>query len=334
MCRYAAYMGLVSSPNKRSSHKLPTPVGGGVPLVCAFLFSVLLLFIHRDLADKEFIILIGGGLIIASVSFLDDLRSVPVLWRLLLHFFSVTAGVLLTGGLPPVQTGYLFLDLSWYGSVIIIFFLVWWLNLFNFMDGIDGIAGVETVSVVLSAVFIIHFCKQKTDTDVLLLILLMASVLGFLWYNWPPARIFMGDTGSTFTGYSLGMIALITNEKGLLSLWIWFILFSVFLVDATMTLLIRIVRGENIFKAHRNHAYQHIALLLAKNRGISGEKTRARAHLTVITGVAAINMFWLLPCAFFAALRPEWGGVIFGMAILPLVCCRVGLSIISHKQSI
>jgi Fuc2NAc and GlcNAc transferase len=160
---------------------------------------------------------------------------------------------------------------------------VWLLNLYNFMDGIDGIAGTEGVTVCLGGV-LLSVAQPAGGAGWALPSLLAVAALGFLAWNFPPAKIFMGDAGSGFLGLMLGVLAV--HAAGISSawLWSWIILLGVFVVDSTVTLLNRLWRRERVYEAHRNHAYQRAA-------------RRIGSHRTVTLCVAAINIVWLLPIA-------------------------------------
>jgi Fuc2NAc and GlcNAc transferase len=145
-----------------------------------------------------------------------------------------------------------------------------------------------------------------------LLALLGAATLGFLPWNWPPARIFMGDVGSGFLGFNLAVLALYTVHTGALTVWSWLILLGVFIVDATVTLLRRIVRGERWYVAHRNHAYQHAAI-------------RWRSHRRVTLTVLAINLAWLIPLAWFVNRCPQLGIIAVSLALAPLIVWALAL---------
>jgi len=182
--------------------------------------------------------------------------------------------------------------------------LVWFLNLYNFMDGIDGIACIEAITVAIAAGLIVLFHGDNTYSQILFT--LAACVSGFLVWNWPPAKIFMGDASSGFLGFTLGLIAIITSQENSINLWSWFILLSVFIVDATYTLVRRIVNGDKWYEAHRSHAYQILA-------------RKFSSHKKVSVGVFFINLIWLFPLAFLASVFHYWAPVISLVAIFPLV---------------
>ena len=286
--RYALARSLLDVPNARSSHSLPTPRGGGVAIVVAFLVGLCLAFFAGlGIAAELFYALLGAGLGIALLGFLDDHGHIAARWRLLGHFLAAAWALYWLGGLPPLAV-FGVLQLSWIGHVLAAFYLVWLLNLYNFMDGIDGIASVEAICVCLGGAILYALLETSLLTD-LPLLMLAAAVLGFLLWNFPPARIFMGDAGSGFLGIVLGVLSLQAAWISPVLLWGWLILLGVFIVDATLTLLRRLLRGEKVYEAHRSHAYQYASRQFGR-------------HLPVTVSVAILNLAWLLPLAIFVAL--------------------------------
>ena len=309
--RYAIARSVMDIPNERSSHTVPTPRGGGVAIVVAFLAGGLVLRALGHVDDRTWIAVSGAGLIVAIVGFIDDHRHVDARWRLLAHFAAAAWGLAWIGGLPPVELAGRTVDLGIAGDVLSAIGVVWLLNLYNFMDGIDGIAATEACTVCLGALVLATIDPRAAGT-IPLVALLAISAFGFLVWNFPPARIFMGDAGSGFLGTVLGMLAITAAGNSPRMLWGWFILLGVFVVDATVTLLRRAQRGERLSQAHRSHAYQHAA----RRRG---------GHRPVTLAVAAINLGWLLPWAVLVT-----GGWVPGVwaviaAYLPLVGLALAL---------
>lgn len=184
-------------------------------------------------------------------------------------------------GLPAVELfGHAF-DLGWLGNVLAAFYLVWLLNLYNFMDGIDGIASVEAICVCLGAC-LLYWIAGNVEL-IWAPLLLAAAVAGFL-FGISPAKIFMGDAGSGFLGIVLGALSIQAAWASPDMLWCWLILLGVFIVDATFTLFRRLLRGDKVYEAHRSHAYQYAS-------------RRFGSHLKVTSVVALINLLWLLPIA-------------------------------------
>ena len=303
MRRYALSSRFLDWPNARSSHSVPTPRGGGVAIVVAFLVGVLV----SELVFGASVSwgLIEAGIGVAAVGLIDDRGHIPARWRLLAHF--VCAGwILYSIGIPPLDWLDSAIDLGAFGALLAILYLVWMLNLYNFMDGIDGIAGVEALTAGMGGALAYTLAGGSLIGGGLPAALLAAAAAGFLVWNLPPARIFMGDVGSGFLGLMLGAISLQAAVERPLLLWCWLVLLGVFVVDATVTLVRRMLRREQVYEAHRSHAYQHAS-------------REFEAHRPVTLAVAAINVFWLLPWAIAIALGHVAGLVGLVVAYIPLL---------------
>lgn len=302
--RYAISRSIIDIPNARSSHSIPTPRGGGVAIVVAFLVSLPILGYAGLVPWPQLIAVGGAGALVAVIGFMDDHGHIAARWRLLGHFSAAIWGLFWIGGFPPLVLFGLSLDLHWVGHILAAVYLVWILNLYNFMDGIDGIASIEALCVCLGACLLYWF----SGVPALIwgpLILAMA-VLGFLYWNFPPARIFMGDAGSGFLGVALGVLSLQAAWQSSQLFWGWLILLGVFIVDATFTLLRRLIRGDKVYEAHRSHAYQFASRQFGK-------------HLPVTLAVGAINLFWLLPIAYCVTSWGLDGALGLVVAYVPLI---------------
>lgn len=232
--RYALARSIIDIPNARSSHSIPTPRGGGVAIVVAFLLTLPLLG-QLGLVPPHYLIALGGaGALVAIVGFMDDHGHIAARWRLLGHFSAAIWALAWLEGLAPLNLFGVSVDLSWIGHALAAFYLVWVLNLYNFMDGIDGIASIEAVSACLGA-SALYILSGFTDL-IWPPLILAAAVLGFLFWNFPPAKIFMGDAGSGFLGIALGIMSLQAAWVSPALFWAWLILLGVFIVDATVTL--------------------------------------------------------------------------------------------------
>jgi Fuc2NAc and GlcNAc transferase len=226
--------------------------------------------------------MLGAGAAIAVLGFLDDHGHIAARWRLLGHFAASFWVLLWLGGLPSVAVFGWQLQFGWVGHGLALLYLVWLLNLYNFMDGIDGLASIEAITACLSAC-LLYWLGGYTGLMWAPLVLAVA-VAGFLYWNFPPARIFMGDAGSGFLGIILGVLSLQAAWASSSLLWAWLILLGVFIVDATFTLMRRLLRGDKVYEAHRSHAYQFASRHFGQ-------------HLPVTLGVLVINVLWLLPWA-------------------------------------
>ncbi|WP_300242954.1 glycosyltransferase family 4 protein [Pseudomonas sp.] len=306
--RYALARSLMDIPNNRSSHSVPTPRGGGVAIVLSFLVASPLLTFLVDVPWSYIWALWGAGALIAVIGFLDDHGHIAARWRLLAHFSASIWALAWLGGLPPVKLLGVDFNLSWIGHFFAVFYLVWMLNLYNFMDGIDGVASVQAVSACLGACVIYWL---SGDVSLIWMPLLLAvAVLGFLYWNFPPARIFMGDAGSGFLGLILGLFSLQAAWTSSRFLWVWLILLGVFIVDSTFTLARRLLRGDKVYEAHRSHAYQFASRQFGR-------------HLPVTLAVMAINVFWLLPIAMCVGLFDLDGSMGMVLAYVPLVLLAI-----------
>ncbi|MCP4993017.1 MAG: glycosyl transferase, partial [Gammaproteobacteria bacterium] len=194
--RYASALGLIHAPNERSSHSTLVPHGGGLGIVVAFLLALSILLIAGSVSGVEWVVLVGCGGLIAAVGFWDDIGRAPIRWRLLLQFVCISTGVWLLGGFFAGQTDSPLYGFELFGFGLTVLLLVWWLNLFNFMDGIDGLAGLETIFIALGVVTVLWLEDWLSASGIsseavrvaTLLAILAVSVLGFLVYNWSPAR--------------------------------------------------------------------------------------------------------------------------------------------------
>ncbi len=306
---YAIKKGVIDTPNERSSHTTPTPRGGGLSFVIIFLTAFIAAYLFNISAftpqTEPFFALLSASLLVAGIGFWDDHTHIPARWRFLIHAVAALIGLLLLG-LPEIPLPSTTIALGFIGYPLGVIALVWLLNLFNFMDGIDGIAGSEALFVGISAIIIMHNATfADFSTLIFWLSILMAGVAGFLILNWPPAKIFMGDAGSGFLGLMLGLFALWSANLGL-PIWCWVILLALFISDATVTLLRRILNGERWFEAHRSHLYQQ----LSRKWG---------SHRSVTLALISLNAFWLFPLAWLAATYPSFGLLITLAAYLPLI---------------
>lgn len=310
MRHYALKKNIIDNPNERSSHSVPTPRGGGVAVVCSYLLALAVLMYSQQLALHAGMILMGSGFVIALLGFLDDHGHINSMLRLAIHFVVSIAVVVSLGGFSEV-TAFNGLQLGFLANIIAVLFLVWLLNLYNFMDGINGIASVEAITTVVSMGILYYVLNTTLNSDILWL--LAACVFGFLLWNFPKAKIFMGDACSGFLGLILGILALIALKENLVLFCAWIICLGVFVVDATFTLLRRMLTGYKMYDAHRSHAYQ-----------IASRKLNS--HTPVTLAVVLVNLLWLFPIAYFTATQnvsyPEFGILI---AYLPLILLAIKL---------
>ena len=299
---YALHRKVLDVPNPRSSHIVPTPRGGGMAIVVAFLVAGALLQLWTSLAQQVAVLLAGA--LVAGVGFVDDHVSISPLKRLMVHAIGAGLVAYAVGGLPVVDFGFWQWKLGLLGCGVALIGIIWFINLYNFMDGIDGLAGVEAVSVCV-AVRWLHGLDHTGHMNITSSLILAAATLGFLVWNWPPARIFMGDGGSGFLGLMLGALMLLDTSTEPRMLWVWMVLLGVFVVDATVTLLQRWRLGLKLSEAHRTHAYQYASRTVGR-------------HLPVTLAVFTINLLWLVPIAALIKLEYLNGPLGIALAYTPL----------------
>lgn len=301
MRHFSVSKGMLDIPNERSSHTVPTPRGGGVAIVVAASVSLIVLFFQDKISLQLLLALTGGGIVVAVVGYLDDMRPMAARWRLLVHFAAALWALGWLGGVTELQFGGHVFDLGWIGTGLAVLAIVWSLNLFNFMDGIDGIAASEAVFVAFCGGGV---CLMGGVSASLALagMSVAAASAGFLVSNWPPAKIFMGDIGSSYLGYVIAVLALACARESPIGVFVWLILGAIFFVDATVTLLRRLLKGERLYQAHRSHAYQILA-------------RRWNSHRAVTLAVIFANLGVLLPMAGLAIRYPRHAWLITCLAL-------------------
>lgn len=280
LIRQAARWRLLDIPNTRSSHSRTTPRGGGAGIFFASTAIGAYLVWQHSLSLGWWVLALSTT--IAATGFLDDLYSLSARSRFGIQI--VCCAALLMTALPGTlgQAA----AVNWLLLGLLLVLGVWWINLFNFMDGIDAIAATQAIFMLGAAAFLAALAAPSSVLDPAWLWMLatLAGTFGFLLLNWPPARIFMGDVGSTYLAFMIFSFAIISVSRGWLPWSTWVILGSAFIVDATITLLIRMARGEKWHQAHRSHAYQRLA-------------RRWASHLPVVLLLIAFNILWILPLA-------------------------------------
>jgi Fuc2NAc and GlcNAc transferase len=280
---YALRKAIFDIPNERSSHCIPTPRGGGVAIVLTFILSLLWLRESRWIESGITYALIGGGLMIAAIGYCDDVYSSKARTRIFIHFLAAVWALHWLGGYAVLDLGSWKIHFPMVGYTLALIGIIWCINLYNFMDGIDGLAGSEGIFVGLGSG--IALVWSGTPDLALVLWLLTASIAGFTIWNWPPAKIFLGDVGSGFLGYVFAVIGLYTINKGLLPISFWWVILAIFLCDATFTLVYRAYQGKPWYSAHREHAYQRLIAYGA-------------THKQVTASILFVNCFLLLPAAY------------------------------------
>ena len=305
-------------PNERSSHLTPTPRGGGIAFVAASLIGFLLLLLDDTLDHADLLAICCAGIIVAIAGHLDDRQKISgATIRLVFHAIGAIVLVVAIGFPSQISVFDRTINTGMIGSLLGIVYLVWLLNLFNFMDGTDGIAASEATFVCVAGAILNYHALSDMNFSAAAIVL-AASAFGFLLYNWSPAKIFMGDVGSGYLGIVIGGLSLMAAKQQHELLWVWIILLAVFVSDATITLIRRLARKQKPHVAHRSHAYQHLAI-------------QFNSHAKVSLIVLAINFLWLLPIAFLVADSqiPGTTGVV--IAYIPLLVAALILG--SGKDS-
>lgn len=290
---------ILDRPGERSSHATPVPRGAGLAVIAALVIAWLVLAVRGMLpSDTVIVTLVTAAL--ALLSFVDDLRGLPVVFRLAVHFVVALIALAFFPREALVFQGLLPLPLDRAAAALI---WVWFVNLYNFMDGIDGITGVETVCIG-TGIAAVSFVNSSGMTAAALVA--VAVALGFLRFNWQPASVFLGDAGSVPLGYAMGWLLLVLARDGH-----WapaLILPLYYLADATVTLARRAWRGEALWRAHRDHFYQ---------RALRGNDHAAVARLVLAGDLGLIAL---------ALLALAWPLIAIGLALLLSAALLVGFA--------
>jgi UDP-N-acetylmuramyl pentapeptide phosphotransferase/UDP-N-acetylglucosamine-1-phosphate transferase len=316
--RYALRKELIDIPNERSSHFQPTPRGGGLAIALFTLCGLLAYaaFVSFEYWFELFFYTLGVGLV-ACVSWLDDLYALPTRLRFAAHSLAATLAIIGLGHWDEVIVPFLGqIHLGWLGVLVTFLWIVGLTNAYNFMDGIDGIAGAQAV--VAGIGWALIGVLMDLPFVPVLGALLAATSLGFLFHNWPPARIFMGDVGSAFLGFSFACLPIIGASKdphlaiaGVLLVW-------PFVFDTIFTFFRRLKNRENVFSAHRSHLYQRLV--------ISGY-----SHRTVTLLYLGLDALGMLLAVLFV-IRSVWTNILV-IVILFLSCIFLwGLTVTREKQ--
>ena len=246
---YAIKKSLVAAVNERSSHTVPTPHGGGIALALTWFIGLGYFYFINEIDSTLFYALMFG-VIISVVSFFDDIYELSSKLRFLVQAFVAFVGLYLLGGWESFSFGIFTVENQFLTNAFGIFMIVGFINLYNFLDGINGYAGSEAVFLSVTGFLLFggeHF------------LVLSVVTLGFLYWNFGNcAKIFMGDVGSTLLGYNIAIFTIYYTNQEVTNFWIWIILFGVFWFDATVTLIRRKLNGEKITQAHKKHAYQRL----------------------------------------------------------------------------
>jgi Fuc2NAc and GlcNAc transferase len=293
LIKTAKYTGLIDIPNPRSSHKKPTPSGGGVALASVVLLANLGSF--REC--PEFFV---GGLLISTIGLIDDIKSLPVMPRLLTQFIVISLIVYFLPAYNPIKGIPITIV-----KIVLIFSGVWFINLYNFMDGIDGLAGGYANAASVGFLFCVTNELKVEEWNIEIYKQIIYITIPFLIFNWSPAKIFLGDIGSTFLGFtffSLGARGLIYGNYLMYS---FIIIMSFFWIDATVTLARRFLLKKKVFTAHKEHAFQKAAAKYG--------------HWRVSCFIILVTLFWLNPMASLTLKYAQHGPLMTLISILPVL---------------
>lgn len=307
----AGRLGVVAEVTQRSSHERPTPTAGGVGIVLAGTLSGVFVAIPYPVEIYPVII---AGVLVAIIGYWDDRRPIAAKWRL-------GAQILLTAAVTisiPLEVLGPQIGVALPESVFLVLLVLagaLWINLFNFMDGIDGLAAGEAIFLLVAALFIAWWFQPGVYYQGVFwwMVWIAAACLGFLLLNWAPAKIFMGDVGSTWLGLMLFFFAIASMAGSWLSLGQWLILAAAFLADSLTTLARRALNREPVWQAHRRHAYQQL-------------QRRLGSHAKVTLIYLAIDVVLLLPLAWLAGAyrQYDWVFLLVAYAILVPAALKTG----------
>jgi UDP-N-acetylmuramyl pentapeptide phosphotransferase/UDP-N-acetylglucosamine-1-phosphate transferase len=271
---------IIDNPNERSSHTLSTPRGGGLSIALLFYLSIMVLFLTDSIDNKLFLALLSG-IPLLIISLMDDVVTLSPKIRIIIQLISSSLALYFLGGLHIFDLGFIKIEHVWILTPFALIGIIWFINLYNFIDGIDGYASMEAIFVSSTMYFI-------TKSEVFAI--LSASVLGFIPLNWQRAKIFMGDVGSTLLGFFIVICGIYFQNEGDFSLLNWTILTSLFWFDATITIIRRWSYKEKLSVAHRNHAYQRTV-----QSGFSHQKTVIFGFMLNLCALALVLFNLTLP---------------------------------------
>lgn len=289
-------------PNFRSAHSAPVPRSGGIGFVFAFTALSVCLY-WQNLLELTALLSILPGLALAATGLADDFSELSISTRLGVQIVVVIFVLYLMAPSPLLILPEITLQPGVWFVPVLVLAILWFINLFNFMDGLDAFAASEAIFICLALALFSGANENWPQT--LLNLGLAAAVSGFLYFNLPAAKLFMGDIGSNFLGLVLAVLALLALENGAVNIWTLLVLPASFLIDSTVTLLARMRAGLVWYHGHNSHAYQRAAKILD-------------SHAKVVLGVAVINGCWILPISW-ATLKFEQAGFLLVMvAWMPL----------------
>ncbi len=304
--RVAIRFDIIAKRNFRTLHKTDVPKGSGIVFSLVYISLVFMLWTQDVVPDDLTQAICLGGLAATIFGFVDDVVDVPAIIKLAVQISLCSFIVLSFGEAPlllsktqiPINTGVL-------GIIVSVGILTWLINLYNFMDGVDGMAASGTVLICGTISAVLFFISGNTELG-LIVALLASSCLGFLIFNWPPASIFMGDAGSVFIGYVFGVFIIYSMLNSEVSIWTWLTVFGYFGIDTTTTLVLRVIHVKKWYGAHRSHAYQNLARIWD-------------SHRKILSVVICYHLLWVLPMTILSVSYAQYQEFICLLAIFPAI---------------
>jgi Fuc2NAc and GlcNAc transferase len=296
--------GPYAKPNFRSLHERATLRGGGIAIAVSALAGCLYLYAKGDLSFAQLMVYVLGGTIVAAVGVLDDRWDIPARYRLPFQVLAAGWVCFWLKGLPSLDLGFATVSLGWLGHVGLLVACVWFFNLYNFIDGIDGMASSAAIFICSAMGIILWLAQQHVLAAILGL--LAVSNAGFLVFNWTPAKMFMGEAGSSFISYVLAAVLVQSLWTDASLLWAWLMVCAYYICDTSLTNLVRALTLPKWYQPHRSHAYQNLARVW-------------NDHRKVVWLVLAIDAIWLIPLLFVMLHNKSYAVIIVAVAYAPLV---------------
>jgi Fuc2NAc and GlcNAc transferase len=303
---FALRRGIIAKMNSRTLHERNVPRGGGIVFASVFSIAVLALWLLGGVSITTLLAFGVGGAAAATLGFVDDVREVRATTKFALQL-ALSLWILIVFWTPLFAPAFAGASaaLRVIGVAVLLFVPVWLINLHNFIDGIDGLA-MSSVLFTCAAAIVVLLVTGGSSEAAFLFALLATSSAGFLRWNAPPARIFMGDAGSIFFGYCIAALMLLTIVSGDISPWTWIAMLAYYVADTTTTTVCRMFLVKHWYGSHRSHAYQNLARI-------------HQSHGRVLRGVVAYQLLWALPLAIWSSIRPEWAILAAVLALAPAV---------------
>lgn len=278
--------GLLDIPNDRSSHTIPTPRGGGLAVVIVAFISLLLIHALSDIDNSIFYTLSSLILLLSIVGWYDDKLSISAKIRFAIQFLVASIAIGFIGSINYINFGIASLNIAYISIPFTLLFIVYFINMYNFMDGIDGIITSHSVISGLFLAIWFYFLQEKSLATFCLV--LSAANLGFLYWNFSPAKIFFGDVGSTTMGGVFAVLGVYLFVEHDISIVMFIGLFILFIVDTISTIFRRALRGEKIWQAHREHLYQKLSRYTQSHALVSG----FTCMTSILIGLFLTYLFW------------------------------------------